>query len=117
MSRYRGGMDFEDKFKLGCAGLVLVVVAIWCIAVYGSQKDITCTVESIDRVASSSGGSDARIYTKECGVLTNKDSWMFLKFDSADVQGRLKEGQKQTFGVAGFRIPFLSQFPNVLEVK
>lgn len=112
MSRYRRGLNSEDKFNLFLVGLVAVVAIVFLIALYSSKRDVTCTVESFDRVT-----GDARIYTKECGVLTNKDSWPFLKFDSADIQGKLKQGQVQNFTVEGWRIPFLSKFPNVLEVK
>jgi hypothetical protein len=110
-------MDFEDKFKLIGVAVALLLALIYGVAVYSSQKDITCTVTSIDRVSDGSGGSDSRIYTKDCGVLKNADSWMFFKFDSADVQAKIVPGSKQTFHVAGFRIPFFSNFPNIIEVK
>lgn len=109
--------DVFDKFKLAVAAIIVLFIVGGAIAVYSSAKDITCQVQSIDRVSDGNGGSDARIYTKDCGVLVNKDSFMFLKWDSADVQAAIHPGQTQTFHVAGFRVPFFSSFPNILEVK
>lgn len=117
MSRYgRSSYDAVDKFKVFVGLVVLVLAIAYPIAVWSSAKDITCTVNSVDRVSDGNGGSDARIYTKECGVLKNADSWLFLKFDSADVQAQLTPGP-HVFHVAGFRIPIFSDFPNILEVK
>jgi len=111
----------SDELPGGC--IVVIIVAaivfaiVWTIAAHSSVREVTCTVQHVDRVSDGNGGSDARIYTKECGVLENTDAWPFGKFDSADVQGQLKEGQVQTFEIAYWRIPFFSMFPDIIEVK
>jgi hypothetical protein len=109
----------DSEARLGCFILVIaIVLAIgWSIAAWSSQRTATCTVESVDRISDGNGGSDARIYTKECGVLENTDSIPFFKFNSADIQGQIKAGQVYTFDVAYWRIPLFSMFPDVLEVK
>lgn len=111
----------SDELPGGCVvllvALFLVFAVSWSIAAWSSQREVTCTVQHVDRVSDGNGGSDARIYTKECGVLENTDAIPFLKFDSADVQGQLREGQVQTFKIAYWRIPLFSMFPDILEVK
>lgn len=111
----------SDDLPGGCIVLILAAVLvfgiIWTIAARSSVREVTCTVQSVDRTSDGNGGSDARIYTKECGVLENTDAWPFFKFDSADVQSQLKPGQVQTFEVAYWRIPLFSMFPDIIEVK
>lgn len=50
-------------------------------------------------------------------VITNEDSIFMWKFDSAEVQAKVHEGGSYEFKMRGYRIPFLSAFPNVDEVK
>jgi len=49
------------------------------------------------------------------GVYESTDSWLALKFNSADVYGSLIIGANCQLRVTGLRIPFLSQQPNILE--
>ncbi|MCU5485153.1 MULTISPECIES: hypothetical protein [Bacillus] len=46
-------------------------------------------------------------------VIVNKDSVFMMKFDSADVQAQVKNGEKYEFKLRGYRVPVLSMFPNV----
>lgn len=50
-------------------------------------------------------------------VFENTDSWLFLKFNSSDIQNKLKPNEKYVVKVVGWRIPFLSMYRNVLEVQ
>lgn len=50
-------------------------------------------------------------------VLENTDStWMF-KWDSADIQAKVKEGKRYKVELRGWRVPILSMFPNVDNIK
>lgn len=97
--------------------LFLVGGAFNVYATFADEHVAHCTVTSKDRSLNSDGKSSARIYTRECGVLANEDSFLRGKFNSADVQGQLEEGKAYDIRVAGLRIPFISEFPNILEVK
>lgn len=46
-------------------------------------------------------------------VIVNEDSLLMFKFDSADVQAKIHQGEKYEFKLRGYRIPILSLFPNV----
>jgi hypothetical protein len=49
-------------------------------------------------------------------VYENEDAWFFLKWNSGDVLRDLDAGQRYTFHVYGWRVPFLSWFPNIVSV-
>ena len=76
----------------------------------------TCTVASKESVAKE-GEHEYRVYTEQCGTLSVNDSWLRLRFNSADVYGSIQEGKTYEVTTMGFRIPIFSTFPNILEVK
>jgi hypothetical protein len=50
-------------------------------------------------------------------VLENTDLWLKGKFNSSDIQSKLKVGHKYKVKVVGVRIPMLSQYRNILEFE
>lgn len=50
-------------------------------------------------------------------VLENTDSTLMLKWDSADIQAKVKEGKRYKVELRGWRVPILSMFPNVDTIK
>ena len=50
-------------------------------------------------------------------VFENTDSLLRGKFDSSNMQGQLKEGNKYTITVVGFRVPILSMYQNIIKVE
>ena len=108
---------------MGCfvaAGLGLVLLAGGCDVyvsnAYGDRWR-TCTVESKDRGADHDGNSHYRIYTKDCGVLGDGDSWFRGKTNSADIYGRIQPGHTYHFHVVGYRLGLTSHFPNILAAE
>lgn len=108
--------------KLAFGGVaLLVVLGIFFGGIFPSfynERTLECTVTDKDRgYNQETGSSQYRIYTDECGTLSNEDSMLRGKFNSGDVQGRLKEGQTYELTVVGPRVPFMSVFPNILDVR
>lgn len=102
------------------AGIVVILGLIVGLGIYPSfynERTITCTVTDKDRGMDSEGNSNYRVYTEQCGTFSNEDSFLRGKLDSGDVQGQLEEGQTYELTVVGPRIPFMSVFPNILEVQ
>lgn len=95
----------------------LVIICGLCCGIYSwaSEETQTCTVTEKDRAKNSSGGSDMRLYTEECGVLQVGDTWTRGNWDSADDYAAFEEGQTYEITTVGWRIPFLSTFPTVIE--
>jgi hypothetical protein len=95
------------------AGFLLAIVPIEYAAAHWNEHWARCTVLDKDR-----GGNDGgmRVYTS-CGTFGNEDMLFRGKTRSADLWPKIHPGQVQEFRVVGWRNGFLSDFPNVLEVK
>jgi hypothetical protein len=55
------------------------------------------------------------VYT-EGEVFENTDSFSFFKWNSSDIHGYLVEGKTYKVKVAGWRVPFLSSYRNIVDV-
>ncbi len=79
-------------------------------------------VQVIDLESRRSGESgELRLIHTNSGVFMNSDTLWWLKFNSSDVQSQLilakQSGKKVRIKTAGTRIPFFSQYPNILEIN
>ena len=81
-----------------CAGIVGGTI-LWV----GTKGTQACVVVDKDRTNNSEGGSDQRIYTNECGILTVNDSALFLKFNSSDTYSAINVGEAYEFETVGWR--------------
>lgn len=107
-----GGSIAALVILAACCGGVSFVKNNW------NEHVSECTIKRVDRVSTGSkGSSDMRIYTEQCGVLGNSDALFEGKFDSADIYGALEPGHTYKLRIAGWRVPFLSAFPNILEIE
>jgi hypothetical protein len=43
------------------------------------------------------------------------DSWYHWRWDSSDVYGKLQVGKTYTATLQGYRVPFLSWYPNIIS--
>ena len=83
-----------------------------------SWQITTISVTSKERIVEASGKSTSSkylIFTK-AEVFENTDSILFLKWGASDVQGALHKDKKYKVLVAGWRVPFLSMYRNIVEV-
>lgn len=97
--------------------LIAVGALAYPVATLGSKEQRTCTVSEKDRTRDSDGNSNVRIYTEDCGVLSLQDSLIGLSFDTADKYNSIKPDQTYRFTTYGWRVTFLSMFPNIVEVE
>ncbi len=109
----------QDRTLAGLAigGVTLFVASIvGCAVGQANYHDhiATCTVRDKDR-----GNSDHgyRVYTEQCGTLSNEDQWFAGKTNSADVQGRLQVGHTYRLRLVGWRNSVMSDFPNIVSVE
>jgi hypothetical protein len=86
-------------------------------AYYFSSETISITIKDKERITTGSGESISSkfIIYSESEVFENTDSWLFFKFNSADYQNKLEVGKTYKVKVAGWRIPFLSTYRNVVS--
>jgi hypothetical protein len=97
-----------------------LAVGAWVVAYKNSERTVTFTVEDKERVCSGStdGQSSCKylIFT-DTGTYSVQDSFIIWRFNSSDVYGRIKESQTYEADVIGWRIPFLSKYPNIVETR
>lgn len=106
----------ESKFGVFVIGFIMLGALIFSIIAVNHTETKTCTITSKESVARDSE-HEYRVYTEQCGTLSVKDSWLKMRFNSADVYGSIQEGKTYEVTTMGFRIPLISSFPNILEVR
>jgi len=100
-------------------GIFLFFFAISALYNFGTEDYVTFTVESKERIVTGSGDSTSSkwvIFT-DIEVFKNVDTIFRFKFNSADIQGELKEGKTYNAKVYGWRIGFFSMYRNIIEVR
>ncbi len=117
------------KEKLGTCAVYLLfgwpVLLVVCPIIYvpcyrASCDSVEFTVDSRERVATGSGDSTRSYYLVWSGegeVYCVCDSWSYLSFDASDRYGRLREGSHVKAQVAGWRVPFLSWYRNIIAIE
>ncbi|HDR8072178.1 TPA: hypothetical protein QCY71_005231 [Bacillus cereus] len=112
----------ENRGKIGFI-LFLVIVPTLLIASiinYIHVTNIEGTV--IDKYSKKDGKHDKFYIVVQQNddtekVITNTDGILMMKFNSADIQAEIKTGEKYNFTLRGYRVPFLSLFPNIDDTK
>jgi hypothetical protein len=94
-------------------GFLLGIVPLTYAQTHFNERTLTCKVTEKDR-----GGEDddMRVYTS-CGTFINADSTWRGKHNSADLWAKIHEGETYQFDVAGWRLGFTSDFPNIFKVS
>lgn len=106
--------------KIFAAGVTLLILVAIALSI-GNATHVThrtCHVTDKDRTSGSARGqSDMRIYTSDCGVMHVGDSLLSWTFHSSDTYGSIHAGHTYRLTARGWRIPFLSLFPNVVGAE
>lgn len=128
MSRQERKQNYKElhKGRRRISRGIIVAITVFALVVVGgivltlamnfNETERTCTISGKESVRQEEG-NQYRVYTEDCGTLQVSDSLLRMRWDSADTFGTLKEGSEVTVTTIGYRIPFLSMFPNILEVK
>lgn len=109
------------RFKIVVAIAVLFVVAgigfTFFQTVGNETTHTSCVVTGKDRTMNTEGESQMRVYTENCGTFQITDNVFKGFWNSADVYGKIKEGETYTFKTTGIRSGFGSFFPNIYEAN
>lgn len=108
--------------------IVIVILAFLIIGVGAlfnyNDTDYTITITDKERVTKKNGDSVSSKYLifgdDESGnslVFENTDTIFRMKFDSSNIQGQLKEGNRYKVTVVGYRVPIFSMYQNIIEVS
>ena len=105
--------------------IIFLVVAItigsiaFKISSYTNVNTIEAKVEGKERIVKKSGDdieSFYLVYTDK-GTFKLEDDMFRGNFYSSDVYGKLKQDSTYNFKTSGYRIGFMSSYPNIIEVK
>lgn len=111
----------RSRRYLNITGVVVIAAFLALVALsitFISSKHVeTITVSDKERVCSSDTHDCKYLVFTETGTYENTDTLLNFKFNSSDIQGQLKPGNTYEVEVWGFRVPVLSWYPNILEVK
>ena len=101
-------------------GIVLVVIVLaYPFLLRASVEDgVIINVIKTERVTTKDGdqlNSKYLVFTTN-EVFENTDSWVFGKFNSSDLYGKLTPGRYKV-KVCGWRLPYLSSYRNIPKVN
>lgn len=104
-------------FALGGLILAAMVLAlpIYTIAAYQNDRTWTVTVEGKESIATKDS-HEYRVYTDK-GNFVVQDALFAGNFHASDTYRELEKGKTYRIETIGFRIPFFSEFPNILEAE
>lgn len=97
----------------GVAAIATVTLLSGCSSV-NHQTHTNCLVTGKDRLITQGSSGEKRVITS-CGVFEVSDS-VSGGFNSYDTYSELVVGHRYDIQTGGYRIGFLSQFPNVISV-
>ena len=114
--------DAQEVFTFGmiilCV-LFIIVNIIYGIAYLTHQESYTYTVTE-KSVKNDDDSGKYLIYGTVDGetlVIENTDEFWYGKFNSSDIYAEIKPGCTYQIKVIGYRIPFFSQYQNLIEYK
>lgn len=100
----------------GISILLLVMLCFGgCSAYYNARETFTATVKKTERI--NSAKSSYYLVFTDRGEFCNSDDLLLGKFDSSSLYGRLEAGKQFEFEVVGWRVPFLSMYPNIVTAQ
>lgn len=111
-------MKQNTVVKAAAGGILAGVLALTTIppvALVQSREPVTITVTDKERVTDSNG-SKYLIFTEQ-GTFEVTDSLVATRWNSSDVYGEIEEGGTYTATRQGWRVPFMSLYPNLLDVE
>lgn len=113
-------VSFSFILIIVLAALIIVGSIIGGISIYTHTSEYTITITDKERVYSVEE-SKYLVFGEDSNgtslVFENTDSLFYGKWNSSNIQGQLKEGNTYTIKVYGYRIPFLSMYENIIEIK
>lgn len=107
--------------KLSIIGFVILALLIVGVNIAVYQNTNTYEITVTDKETKKDGETSKYLIFAEVDgeskVFKNTDALFAGKFNSSDLQGELKVGERYEVKTIGFRIPILSSYENIVEVS
>lgn len=102
--------------KMKLLPLIGIAMIIGYVLLYRTTvEDVQITVTDKERITTNEE-SMYLVFTED-EVFKNTDALIFFKFNSSNIYGQLRKDSCYTVQVAGFRIPILSAYRNIIKIK
>jgi|TARA_R110000823_G_scaffold258290_1_gene379775 hypothetical protein len=106
-------------------GIIILVVVIFIgiitfdIKSYNTVETIVAKVDGKERITERTGDNIESFYLvyTDKGTFKLEDDMFRGNFYSSDVYGKLRQDSTYTFKTAGYRIGFMSSYPNIIKVN
>lgn len=100
-----------------CLMVAVAIAAPTLFYYHGANAGVTrtCKVEDKESISKDSG-HEYRVYT-DCGNFVVQDEFWAGNFHASDTYREMKEGKTYLIKTRGWRVPFLSMFPNIYSVE
>ena len=106
-------------------GIIILVVVIFIgiitfdIKSYNNVETIVAKVDGKERITERRGDNIESFYLvyTDKGTFKLEDDMFRGNFYSSDVYGKLRQDSTYTFKTAGYRIGFMSSYPNIINVN
>lgn len=106
--------EFEGILVITLMGVTLILAVLYGIVYLNSEVPERMTVTDKERITSSEESKYLVWSTEETFEIT--DTVLFWRFNSSDLYGSLEIGKKYCMNVAGWRVPILSWYRNIIEI-
>jgi hypothetical protein len=93
---------------------------IFTISGYGNKQTIRTKVLEKERITVGTGNGNVESYYlifTEAGPLKLEDEIFYGNFNSSDWYGQIHADSTYTFHTVGYRIGFLSEYPNIVNFQ
>lgn len=106
--------------------VILVIVALFLLGLIvkhfvSNFNDTKYTITITDKDRTHSGNEKYLVFGEDSDgnvrVFENSDTWLRWKWDSSDLQGKLKIGNTYEVTVVGYRVPLFSWYENIISIK
>lgn len=123
-NNFKRKMRIQKLFIVAFVGLILLL-AIGSQMVFNfNDTEYTITITDKERIYKGSGDSSSSKYlvfgddeNSDSLVFENTDCFIRGKWNSSNLQGKMKEGNTYRITVVGYRVPFFSMYQNIIKVE
>jgi hypothetical protein len=94
--------------------LIIGLVGVSFVFQYSTEETITITVNDKERI-NNQDSSYYLVFADE-GEFKIEDTIAYGNFSSSSLYGKLKAGNKYRVKITGWRVGFMSTYPNIVEI-
>ncbi len=113
----------HDKFTVVAVSMIVFLAICFLVQVQYNDHTYVVTVTDKESVVTSGKKATSRYLifaddeNGQSMVFENTDAYMRGKWNSSDMQGKLKENHTYEITVVGYRVQLLSMYENIISVK